>query len=439
MPRFCIMFMLITPMSLDKWEKTKLSEEEPRLDEELMEIHRALHAKPSHPRYSTIPVVDALLRLRKYVESGLNLGVYAFTHGDRAAARHVVGLEQAVSDVIYQIIIHTSLSIGHRVEAAVGAMPIYLYASAIDKVVDAVKDLVYLTLMRRHTPPRVGAWLTKVSDKAVAKVPGSAVFEKSVEWVTEEYAVDVLAIMRGDGSWVIAPEDDVVIDDSDVIYVFGHKENVDEMLQRLGVGELTEEEPPPPVRPILEKLDSMIDLVYLLNYLALYQLRAQDPKLAEEILEMEYTLDIMRLSLMDSVTDLEGVEPRCRTALLNLVTRLEDIADAVTSSIAAPAGEEYRDILREVVEEAEEQLWEFIAVKDFAIRDLAEKLEDVGAEVLAIKKGREWIAVTPFNFGRITVSKGDKVLLLFQEALEDDVAEELKEWLVPPKEWWEED
>lgn len=416
-----------------------MSEEEPHLDEELMEIHRALHEKPTHPRYSTVPVVEALLRLRKYVESGLYLGVYAFTHGDRAAARHVVGLEHAVDEVIYQIIIHTSLSVGHRVDAALGAMPIYLYASAIDKVVDAVKDLAYLTLMRRHTPPKVGAWLTRVSDKAVARIPGSAVFERSVGWVTEEYAVDVLAIMRGDGSWVIAPEDGVVIDDSDVIYVFGHKENVDEMLQLLGVGELAEGEPPPAIRPILEKLDSMIDLVYLLNYLALYQLRAQDPKLVEEILEMENTLDIVRLSLMDSITVLEGVEPACRTALLNLVTRLEDIADAVTSSIAAPAGEEYRDVLREVVEEAEEQLWEFIAVKDFTVSELADKLEDVGAEVLAIRRGREWIAVTPFNFGRISVSRGDKVLLLFQEALEDDVAEELSEWLVPPKEWWEED
>ncbi len=385
------------------------------------DTHRMLHIKPKPFRYEPVSVTEKLRELSLYLKTVVELGTYSYLSGEKWIARHIIDLESAVDSTAYQLLIHAALTVGHNVSKAIGALPLYIYVLGADKVTDAFKDLAYLSISGYGPTEEIYRYYVYLSDVVTAKVKGRDwLVGKSVGYVKEEYAVEPIAILRG-GRWILIPTEDVIIEEGDRLYVNGVKENINDLLKALGKPELIGEEPPNEVREIMTHIDSMIDIIYLLNDLAHYQMKAQDPEMVEEVMEIESFFDSLRLKVSDLIMKSEALSSRNKYALLMLTTRLEDITDAIAYSITLPAKDEYREVLSEMVESSGERVRLFKLAKKIEATKLADELEELGASVLAVRKGGEWVAITPYNIRKVVANPGDEVLVMYPTVLEDEL------------------
>ncbi len=385
------------------------------------DTHRMLHVKPKPFKYEPISVSEALRELSLYLKTVVELGTYSFLSSERSIARHIIELESAVDSTAYQLLIHVALTVGRNVSKAIGALPLYIYVLGADKVTDAFKDLAYLSISGYGPTQEIYRYYVYLSDVVTAKVKGRGwIVGKSVGYVKEEYAVEPIAILR-EGRWILIPTEEAIIREGDRLYVNGVKENINDLLKSLGKPELIGEEPPTEVKDIMTHIDSMIDIIYLLNDLAHYQMKAQDPEMVEEVMEIESFFDSLRLKVSDLIMKSEVLSSRNKYALLMLTTRLEDITDAIAYSITLPAKDEYREVLSEIVESGGERVRLFRLARKVKVSKLAEELEDLGASVLAVRKGDEWVAITPYNIRKVVANPGDDVLIMYPIVLEDEL------------------
>ncbi len=389
------------------------------------DLHKLIHRKPKPPRYEPITVAEALRRLHLYLHTVIELGAYAFLSSDREASKHIIDLEAIVDEVAYQLLLHMSLAVGHDITGAPYATPIYMYVFGVDKIMDSFKDLASLVLRGLAPSPKIYRGLVAVSDVVVARLPGDRVDGVSIRELCSSYAIEVLALLRR-GKWILEPSREVVAS-TDIVYVKGFKENVNELLTSVGLRPVPEEPPSASLANVLRQVDSMIDMLLVFNDLAHYQLKAQDPKLAEELLEMEVFFDDLRIEVSRSIIGLGAIGADDRFSLLTLVTRLEDVSDSLTYIIGLPAEEEYRDVLSGLVEAEEERISVFKAARRVKLSELADKLEDLGASILAVRRDSEWIAVTPYNISKLECRPGDSILVSYSRTLEDYVVKLLEE------------
>ncbi len=396
------------------------------------ELHRKLHFKPEPLKYKPVPVSKALGEMNSYVNVAVDLGTYSFLAGERSIAKHIIELEHMLDSTAYQILVHVALTVGHDVDNALGSIPLYVYVAGIDKITDSLKDLAYLSLMGYSPKKEIYNYFIYLSDVVTSKINGKDLEGKTVGWINEEYAVESIAVLRG-GKWILMPNEKLKITSSDKIYVTGVKENINELLHDLRLPELVGEKPPADIMPILSDIDSMIDIVKLLNDLVHYQLKAQDPSMVEEVMEIEMFVDTLRLRVSERIVDTPKFDNKDRYSLLMLVTRLEDITDAMTYSLTLPAKDIYRDVLSRIVESSMEKVRSYKLATTIRVKDLQEQLEDLGASILAIKKSGEWVAVTPYNLSRLIADKDDSVLLMYPRILEDDIMEFMKKYAIVPQ------
>jgi len=339
-------------------------------------------------------------------------------------ANHIIDLENIVDQVAYQLLMHMSLAVGHDIDSAPYATPIYMYVFGVDRIVDSFKDLASLVIRGVYPNPNIYRQLVAVSDVLVTRVRGEKIAYRRVKEICEEYAVEVLAIFR-ERSWILAPYNETVRP-KDVLYIKGFKENINEFLRLIGEDELSEIEPREGLRKLLSYVDSMMDMLLVFNDLAHYQLKAQDPKLAEELLEMEVFFDNLRITVSKAIIDSQELSTDDKLALLTFITRLEDVSDSLIYIIALPAEEEYREILSTIVESGNERIRIFKVTKPLKLVKLAEELEDLGASLLAIRRGSEWIAITPYNVAKIEAQPNDTILVSYNKTLENDIVELLQ-------------
>ncbi len=402
------------------------------------DIHKKLHFKHKPLEYEPITVTEALCSLNLSLKTVVELGTYLYLSGDETVAKHIIELERAIDNTAYQLLIHASLTVGYNISKAVGSLPLYIYVLGVDKITDAFKDLAFLSLMGYRPCKDIYKYYVYLSDVIRAKIPGERLAGKTVEWIEEEYAVDPIAILRG-RSWILVPTEDVVIQGDDVVYVSGAKENVNELLRSLGLNEMWGAQPPEGLRSIMTHIDSMIDIVNLLNDLAHYQLKAQDPEMIEEVMEIEMFFDKLRLRVSEMIMDAAGLSNTDKFALITLVTRLEDVTDAFVYALTLPAKDEYKEVLSKIVEGSGEKVRLFHIATDVDISKLADDLEELGSEVLAVKKGDEWIAVTPYNIGRLKAGSGDSILIIYPEVLEDELMSFMRKYSSSSEEVGEEE
>lgn len=391
---------------------------------ELERLHKELHSKPLIPQYTPTSVIESLKTLNRYLKSAMSLGIYSFISSDTLAARHIINLEKEIDGLAYQILIHTSLTVGRNVHKALGALPLYMYLVGIDKITDSFKDLAYLTLTEFSPQSDIYKYFVSVSDILTTRFTYKKEKEWTIEDLVSEYAVDIIAILRG-GRWLLSPSLDIRLHEEDAVYISGLKGNVNDLLRDMNIEMIEGKIPPPEVEQLMKDIDSMTDIINLLNDLAHYQLQSQDPMMVDEVLEMEMFVDTLRLRLSENIMSTKELSQRDKFALLMLVTRLEDIADAITYSVTLPAKDEYRDVLSKIIEAAPEKMSIFQATKEIDMNKMLVELEDLGARLLAIKRGKEWIAVTPYNIEKLEISEGDVLLIMHPSVLEEDLKEKL--------------
>ena len=374
--------------------------------EVMLELHRRIHAKPKPPTYQPITVTEALHRIKRGLDASVMLGIYSLVAGDHEAAMATIEAERSLDETAYQLMVHVAIAVGRNIEEATKAAPLYTYILAVDKAMDAVKDLASLVIRGYRLSEDVYEEIMALSSMPVARITGRSL--GSVGALLDKYGVDVLAVRKG-SQWLLDPANDVTIDEGDTVYVWGSKDAVNELLENLGLEPLPERE-----EGRLRDLVSSIEILPVMNELAHYQLRAQDPLLADEILELEMFMDELREKNTATVLSLDkGFEDKF--LLLALITRVEDISDALTYIMVMPAEEEYREVLSSLIEAGEEAIEMFVAGRSVELEALAEALEEFGASILAVRRGREWIAVTPYNLPRLRINSGDTVLVKYEK------------------------
>jgi len=389
----------------------------PKINEEL---HKRLHFKPKYPKYEPITVSESLAEMNAYVNAVIDLGTYAFLSGENTISKHMIELEHMLDNIAYQILAHVSLTVGHDIDKAIGAIPIYIYVSGIDKITDSFKDLAYLSLMGYSPSRQLYSYYIHLSDVITSTLGGRLFTGKTVSWMKEEFAVEPIALLRG-RKWILIPNDNTSFQQSDRIYVTGVKENINDLMRYAGLPQIEGLNPPKDIEEIMSSIDSMIDIVKLLNDLAHYQLKAQDPSMVEEVMEIEMFVDTLRLKTSEKIMDTDILDPKNKFCLISLVTRLEDVTDAVTYTLTLPAKDVYKDVLSQIVESTGEKVRSFIASKNLNIKEFQDRLEDLDASILAVKKGSEWVAVTPYNMGKLLARPGDSLLIMYPQVLEEDV------------------
>ena len=389
----------------------------PKINEEL---HKKLHFKPKTPKYEPVTVSEALAEMNAYVNAVIDLGTYAYLAGESSISKHMIELERMLDNIAYQILAHVSLTVGHDVDKAMGAIPLYIYVSGIDKITDSFKDLAYLSLMGYSPGKQLYSYYVHLSDVVTSTLSGEALKGKTIGWMEEEFAVEPIALLRR-SKWMLIPEDTTSFQQSDRIYVTGVKENINDLLKYAGLPQIEGMTPPKDIEKIISSIDSMIDIVKLLNDLAHYQLKAQDPSMIEEVMEIEMFVDTLRLKISEKIMKTGFLDARNKFSLISLVTRLEDVTDAVTYTLTLPAKDVYRDVLSQIVESTGERVRSFMINKVLSIKEFQASLEDLDASILAVKKKGEWIAVTPYNMGRLSAKTGDSLLIMYPQVLEEDV------------------
>jgi len=394
----------------------------PKINEEL---HKKLHFKPKTPKYEPVTVSEALAEMNAYVNAVIDLGTYAFLAGESSISKHMIELEHMLDNIAYQILAHVSLTVGHDVDKAMGAIPLYIYVSGIDKITDSFKDLAYLSLMGYSPSKQLYSYYVYLSDVITSTLNSNLFNGKTIGWVKEEFAVEPIALLRGN-KWILIPNDETVLHPRDTVYVTGVKENINDLMKEIGLPQIEGVEPPEDIKEIMSSLDSMIDIVKLLNDLAHYQLKAQDPSMIEEVMEIEMFVDTLRLKISEKIMRTEVLDARNKFSLISLVTRLEDVTDAVTYTLTLPAKDVYRDVLSQIVESTGERVRSFTINKGVNIKDFQDKLEDLDASILAVKKEGEWIAITPYNMGKLSANPGDSLLIMYPQVLEEDVLDLMK-------------
>ena len=390
------------------------------------ELHRRIHAKPRPPRYEPVPVRELLQILNKYLRKFVELGTYGYLSKDDVVLLSIVDLEHRLDEYSYQLLLHMSIAVSHDIHDVWKATPIYMYVFSVDKVMDAFKDLASLALHQVHPSPRLQNYVAWVSDVVTAKIRGAKLPYNRFELLRSEYGIDIVAVYRG-GDWVLDTARGE-IKKHDVLYVRGPKDNVKQLFIDSGTEFNEGTEPPPRAAQVLRTLDTFLDMVLLLNDLAHYQLLAQDPLLGDELLELESYIDSLRISLVRELIVLEDLDAVDRLALLNLVTRLEDVADALTYITMLPAQDEYRDIIAEIFEASDEKLKLFIARSSVPVDKLMKLAEDLGIVILAVKRERvgEWVAATPVNIRSLKIDEGDRILVSYSTSIEREVFEQLR-------------
>ncbi len=383
-----------------------------------------LHTKLRGLRYQPLSIAEALKKLSQYLHVAIEIGTYMYTFGDKNVAKHIASLENVVDEIAYQLLIHMSVVVGHNVDEAWKAIPIYIYVLGVDKVMDSFKDLAMSVLRDQRPSSSVASYLSHLSDVLVLPVPGDKVEGSSARDLEEIFSVEVLTVLRR-GEWIINPSNEI-IQRNDVVYVKGFKDNISEMCRNLGIQITQPVEPPNQLKPLLQHIDSMTDMLVLLNDLAHYQLKAQDPQLSEELLELEAFFDNLRNTVTAMLISTSELSVDDKAALLRLVTRLEDASDALTYIVTIPAQDEYRDVLSELIESSDERASIFVCRKSISMEKLYRALDDWGAMPLALRKNSEWIAVTPYNMAKLHANEGDRVLIIYPLNSEEEVLSTLR-------------
>ncbi len=388
-------------------------------DQGLVErFHRLIHAKPRPPKYKPITVTEALHYLRRSLEAGILLGLYGFIENDFNAAMGIIDVEKNIDEVAYQLLTHVSIAVGHHVRDATRAAPIYTYVLAVDKVMDALKDLASLIIRGHRFTMELSNELIALSDEPVICL--TSLHGLTVGRILDDYGIDVIAILR-DGQWILNPGNEEKIEANDKVYLRGVKDSLNDILRDVKRPTLPAKE-----EGALGDIVSSIEMLLVMNELAHYQLRAQDPVLAEEILELEMFMDKLReRNTRTILTRMKNISYEDKFLLLSLVTRIEDVSDALAYIILMPATEEYREILSSLVEASGDRISIYRSQSHVNLATIIETLDEIGATVLAVQRKGEWIAVTPYNIERIQLEPGDKILVEYERLLEHRVTKML--------------
>ena len=216
----------------------------------------------------------------------------------------------------------------------------------------------------------------------------------------------------------MAPEEDFKIEEGDVIFVKGLAENIQALVEKLGLGikiegmKIPEESIIDSVHQIKNTSEVMIDLAYA-------SLFSGSIELAKEIENLEEYLDDLTRELKINIMEADSLRPKEKLAMIEFINACENYGDAAMDmTYSLRMGVRPHPIIERVLEETDERYKIIKIPKKYdgmMLKDL--NLGRYGVDIIALRREGIWYVTPPSSGWRLR--EGDIIIIQYYEEAED--------------------
>lgn len=376
-------------------------------------------------------VKEQLAAMKDTAELMIDLAYSAITYDNKTIAEEVLVLEEYMDDL--QQSTHESLMLASRTpEDANELIGIFNVVSAAEEIADAADDIASIVTNNQPIPDSFRAALIQ-SKEITVRIPytGTAMDGKTINQFEQETGAgtQIIAMKRTDG-WVFDPEDGLVLEEEDVVYVRGPKETVESVYEDMKDREFTFEFQASDTidtrfDDIVNTLINMKDTMELAIGLGYSAALFNNDDIATKVLNLETTMDTMRDDVHTEILRQAGDDDDIDMlkSLSTIATCNEIISDAALQ-IAASVLREQRlhPVLLEAIQDTDDIITQVevnrqSTLDGMNLNDL-EQDAGTGTTVMAIRRNGDW-QYTPSS--RSSLKRGDLVILRVPTAHEEQI------------------
>ncbi|ABU81829.1 PhoU domain-containing protein [Ignicoccus hospitalis] len=362
---------------------------------------------PMVVKYRPVPIKKLLRKMKDEVSIALDMAFYSLVYEDKDVAQEVEKIDVDV-DNDFNLLALQLMVAARDPEDAEKLLPALRLGMSMDLATEAASDMATTVLKGYKVPKVVKAALEITEEIYVKLVVGEKLVGIKVKELKERYGlIDVIVLRRG-GVMIVNPPEEVELELGDVIVIRGDREDVKKLMKDIDMElvvpeeKFTEKEKEVAFRIAL--LKNMTEIAF---DLAVYSMLYQDPRAAEEVLEIESFMDEESAKLEMEIIKNTAESQEIYTSTV-LVRSLEKMTDAATSMAQMALVEnEVHPILKEVAEEGEERILVLQVVKECNMT-VGQLEEMADGTALAIYLDGIWI---PLPNASTELKKGMKVLL----------------------------
>lgn len=379
-------------------------------------------------KYTPIPVLDLLKEIKDLSEIMVNLAYCSIFFPDEKIYSELEKIEDRIDYLKSILIMQTALATRDKDDAE-RLVSIFDLAIGIDKMNDVSSDIAQLA--KKGLRIRMGKYIFLRSPTnliyAIEVIEDSPLNNLAIQEIynSVKEIFDVVAVRRGE-RYILSPEEDFVIREGDIVFVKGLAENIEALLDRLGLKreieglKIAEESILDTIHQLKNISEVMIDLAYA-------SLFAGSLELALEIENLEEYLDEMTAELKVSIMELGGLTSKEKLAMIEFVDACEYYGDAAMDmTYSLRKGLKPHPIIEMVLEQTDERYQIIKIGKKFdgkILKDL--ELSKYGVDILALKRGSTWYVTPPSSGWKL--KEGDILIIQYYEEAEEYIKELLSE------------
>lgn len=371
--------------------------------------------------YKPIPAKDILKEIKNLSELMVNLSYCSIFLGDKDLLREIHHIENRIDELKSILIMQSALATRDRWDAE-RLVSILDYLIGVDKLSDAAGDIALLAEMGLFIDIGLENLFLSTSTTLVYSLKidsGNVLANRSIEEIYNSIGevFDVIAIRRGK-KYYLSPGKEMVIEPGDILFITGLAENIRTLLQKIGRERI--EKPIKKVEEgILDLLINIKDVSELMVDLAYSILFTHSKELADELKNIEETLDRFTYEFKQMVMETNELKSEDKLSLISIADACERIGDAAMDlTYSIREGLEPHPIIKDAIEESDERL-ALIRIRGRMVGKNIDQLEldKMGIEILAMKKGDNWLIVPPTT--GMTLEEGDILLLRYYSESEE--------------------
>lgn len=385
--------------------------------------------------YKPIPAFQLLKEIKNLSELMINLAYCSVFFADKTLTEEIRKIEERI-DYLKSILIMQAALATRDARDAERLVSIFDFTLALDKISDAAGDIsglaedgIFINIGSEDIFPSTTTTLTY----ALKVSKDSSYNGKRIRELYDvlQGVFDVIAVRR-EAQYILTPNEDFKIVDGDVLFVIGLAGSIKKLASLSGFrreGGLVRVE-----EGLVDSFIHLKNISELMIDLAYSALFTRSRELADELEELEDTLDELTREFKVNVMNSKRLTNLEKIALLEIADACESIGDAAMDmTYSLRRGLEPHPIIDSVLENTEERLSLIRVGKNMAGRDIISlELDRMGMEVLAMKRGSEWLITPPLS--GIKLREGDILLIRYYSEAEPllskiasrDLREEIK-------------
>ena len=374
--------------------------------------------------YKPIPAKTLLMQIKNLSELMVNLAYCSIFFGDTEITNEINRLEERIDYLKSILIMHAALATRDKRDAE-RLVSILDFMIAVDKISDAAGDIAVLAENGISIDIGLKDFFLNTSTTLVysLKIDERSVFtHKTIEeiYTMLKEIFDVIAIRRNN-EYILSPKMDIEVLPGDVLFIMGLAENIKTLLEKEG-----KKYPAKGIRGLEEGLVDLLlnikDISELMVDLAYSALFTHSRELAKELVSIEETIDRLTHEFKVVTMKSEELNDMEKIGMIEIADACEAMGDAAMDmTFGLRKGLEPHPLIDEVLENTDERIALIKVNERMMNRNIRELgLDKYGIEILAMKRGGEWLVVPPST--GLTLDKDDILLLRYYSEAEDQVS-----------------